>query len=44
LEVLAKDVKERAFGIGGDCMGTPIDSKFESRVHRRFGQCAALVC
>ena len=44
LEILAKDIKQRAFGIGGDRVGTPVDSKFKSRVHRRFGQCAALVC
>jgi hypothetical protein len=43
LEILAKDIKERAFGVGGDRVGTTVDSKFEGRVHRRFGQCVALL-
>ena len=38
LEVLTQDIKERAFGIGGNGVRTPVDSEFESRIHRRFGQ------
>jgi hypothetical protein len=38
LEVLAKDVEERAFRISGDGVGTAVDREFESRIHTRFEQ------
>jgi len=44
LEIFTKDIEERAFGISGDGVGMSVDGEFESRIHRRFGQCVALVC
>ena len=37
LEIFAKNVEQRAFGICSDGARAAVNSKFESRIHKRFG-------